>query len=353
MNIFRIALTAAFTFVAALLCGCSDKNVDIILSRTELSLAVGESRSILPYVSFSPATSGGTVTLNTASDCVTIDGTTIIAVKSGTAEVGISAHGKTATIKVNVNYRDVTDFSITAENSVQTVNGGTFKTVVLSAEFDAYSNAQTAVHWLVSDGTEYIGNRFEYTPKGYGEYSVTATVGSIVKSYDIKVYRPTEVTVRHTSLSGVTAYSTVMFTAYEAVNSLNPRSVYEWRVNGETVSNSPTFDFTPSVGRHDISLYVNGEQKRIDGKLDATLDVTNDDHSDCVLDFDDADGVYVRYAEWRKVMYVCIVDPDGKRNIFDVTDAQYSHLFTSGAFRATEYITVCAQNPKSYTIIIG
>ncbi len=351
-NIFRIALTAAVTLFAALLFGCSDNNVDIILSRTELSLAVGESRSILPYVSFSPVTSGGTVTLSADSDCVLIDGTTVIAVKSGSADVKISAHGKTAVMKVNVSHRDVTDFTIASENSIQTASGGDFKTVILSAEFDG-NVPQTDVQWRVSDGTEYSGSSFEYTPDGYGEYTVTATVGSIVKSSDIKVYRPTDVTVGHTGLNNATAYSTVTFTAYEAVNSLNPRSLYEWRVNGEIMANSPTFDFTPSVGRYDISLFVNGEQKRIEGKTELALNIANDSHSDCVVDFDDAEGVYIRFAEGRKVMYVCITDPDGKRNTFDVTDAQYSHLFTSGAFRATEYISVCAANPRSYTIIIG
>lgn len=351
-NIFRIALTAAVTLFAALLFGCSQKDVNIVLSRTELSLNVGESRSVLPYVSFSPETSGVTVALNTDSDCVSIDGTTIIAVKAGAAEVTISAHGKTAVMRINVNDRDMTDFTVKADNSVQTASGSAFDTVVLTAEF--VGNApQTAVQWRVSDGTEHSGNIFEYTPSAYGEFTVTATVGSIVKSSIIKVYRPTEVTVSHTGLNNVAAYEAVTFTAYEAVNSLNPRSVYEWRVDGEPMGDSPVFVFAPPFGRYGISLYVNGEQKRIDGKDEVVLDITDDKHSDCAVEFDDADGVYIRYAEGRKVMYICIIDPDGKRSIFDVTDAQYSHLFTGGAFKATEYITVCAQSPKTYTIIIG
>ncbi|MDE5593927.1 MAG: hypothetical protein K2I75_08355, partial [Clostridiales bacterium] len=329
------------------------KDVNVVLSRNELNLTVGERRNVMPYVSFSPAASGVAVTLSTESDCVSIDGTTVIAVKSGTADVTIAAYGKTATIKINVSYRGVTDFTVTAENSVQTANGGAFKTVVLTAEFDGNSNPQTEVLWRVSDGTEYDGNRFEYVPDGYGEYTVTATVGSIVKSSIIKVYRPTEVTVSHVGLNNVTAYETVTFTAHEAVNSLNPRSVFEWRVNGEVMGNRPVFDFAPPSGRFGVSLFVNGEQKSIDGKNEVSLDIASDDYSDCTVDFDDSNGVYIRYAEARKVRYISIVDPDGKRNIFDVTDAQYSHLFTSGAFRATEYITVCAPTSKTYTIVIG
>ncbi len=344
---------AGLTLLAVILFGCSSEDVDIVLSRTEFSLAVGESRSVLPYVSFSPATSGGKVTLSTDSDCVSIDGTTVVAVKSGTADVKISAYGKTAVIKINVTYRDIIDFTVTAENSIQTLRGAAPEPVVLSAEFDGNANTQTEVQWQVSDGTTFSGNRFEYTPTGYGEYSVTATVGDIVKSVGIKVYRPTQVTIGHTSLSNVAAYSTVTFTAYEDVNSLNPRSVYEWRVNGEQACDSPTFDFAPSVGRYAVCLYVNGELKQIDGKNEVTLDIASDTYSDCEVAFDDTDGVYIRYAKERKVLYVSIIDPDGNRSIFDVTDAQYAHLFASGAFRATEYITVCAQNPEQYTVIIG
>ncbi len=338
--------------VAVLLFGCSSKDVDITLSRTELSLFVGESRSILPYVSFSQAVSGGKIALSADSDCVTIAGTTVTAVKAGVADVKISAHGKTATIKVTVSYRAVTDFSITTENAVQTSSGGEFKTVVLTAEFDGTSNPQTEVSWRVSDGTEHSGSIFEYVPRAYGEYTVTATVGNIVKHCVVKAYRPTAVAVSHTSLSGVSAYSAVTFTAYETVNALNPRSVYDWRVNGESVCDGPTFTFTPSVGRYDITLFVNGEQKNVDGKT-AVAFTTVDDYADCTVDFDDADGVYIRYADGRKVRYISIADFDGKRSTFDVTDAQYSHLFSVGAFRATEYITVCAQAPKSYRIIIG
>lgn len=355
-KIFRIALTAALALFAVLLVGCSRRDVEIVLSRTELSLAVGESRSILPYVSFAPATSGGTIKLTSDSDSVAIDGTTVVAVKSGTANVKISAYGKSAVIKINVKYRDITDitdFTVTAENGVQTASDGIFKTVVLTAAIDGGENRQSDVQWQVNDGATFTGNRFEYTPAGYGEYIVTATLGDMVRSYDVKVYRPTRVTVGHTSLNDVNAYSTVTFTAYEEVNSLNPRSVYRWFVNGIFTCDRPTFDFIPSVGRYDISLTVNGEQKQIDGNNKAVIEIESDTYTDCVVEFDDVDGVYVRYAKERKVLSVSVIAPDGKRSIFDVTDAQHAHLFASGSFRATDYITVCAQDPKQYTVIIG
>lgn len=349
MNIFRIMLVAAVMLVATLLCGCSE-SADFKLLRNDISLTIGESRNIAPYVGFS-ASSEKTVSLSTDSDCVEINGTSVTAVKPGTAAVNITAQGKTVAINVTVLYRGLHDFTVTAENCVQTPSGAP-QPVVFAAELDGYVDPQTTVQWKVNDVT-HSGASFEFTPPGYGEYTVTATAGDVVKQYAVKVYRRTEVQVNHTQLNNVQAYAPLVFTAYENVNSLNPRSVYEWWVNGELKSDSPTLTFTPAVGEHRISLFVNGEAKNIDGKREITVNVLRDDATDLKTEFDDTDGVYIRWASERKALYVSIVGPDGKREVFDITDAQHAHLFTDGSFRATEYIDVCAQNPAQYQITLG
>lgn len=350
MNIVRIMLIAAVTLVASVLFGCAD-DAGFSLSRDSISLKVGESRSLLPYVVFSHGGGSSGIVLKADSDCVSVDGAAITAVKPGTAEIKISAHGKTSVMTVSVSYGAVQDFSVTAENNVQTARTSP-QPVVLTAEFDGHVDPDTVVQWEVN-GTGFTGSRFEYTPQGYGEYTATVTVGSIVKQCEIKVYRHTEVQVSHTDINNAQAYVPITFTAYEAVNSLNPRSVYEWSVNGEKKGSSPSFTFTPAVGEYRISLYVNGEEKPIDGNVEYLINVTSDGAEDYKVVYDDAEGVYVRWAAERKVMYVSIVSPDGKRRIFDVTDAQHTHLFSAVGFRATEYIDVCAQNPYTYEITIG
>ena len=349
MNIFRILIVASVMLMATLLFGCSE-NADFKLLRNDISLTIGESRNLLPYVGFS-AVSEKTIKLSTDSDCVEISGASVTAVKPGTAAVNVTAQGKSVAMNITVLYRNIHDFTVTAENCVQTANGNP-QPVVFTAALDGYVDPQTAVQWKVNDIT-HSGASFEFTPPGYGEYTVTATVGDIVKQYGVKVYRRTVVQVNHTNLNNVQAYTPLVFTAYENVNTLNPQSVYEWRVNDEKASDSPILNFTPEVGEYRVSLFVNGEAKNIDGKSEVTVSVARDNATDCSVDFDDAEGVYIRWASERRVLFVSIVDPDGNREIFDVTDAQHAHLFSDGAFRATEYIDVCAQNPAQYNITIG
>lgn len=349
-NIFRIVLTACVFVVGALLIGC-DREADIKLLRSEISIYVGESRNILPYVGFLPAVETGDVTLSTQSDVVSVDGTTVLGLKTGSAEITVSAHGKTATMRVDVGYKHVVDFDVVAQNAIQTADG-TPKTVLFSAVFDGEFDPDTTAVWQV-DGKTHKGNSFEYTPKGYGEYAVDVSVGNVKKSSAVRVYRRTNVTVKHTELYNVSTYLPMEFSAHEAVNSLNPKSVYDWRVNGESAGDGTIFSFTPKFGKNRVSLYVNGECKKIDGKDELVFDVEDDFRADVFVDYDDVNGVYVRWHRDRKVMYVSVTDPDNNRMTFDVTDAQYAHLFDSGSFRATEYIELCASKPDVYTIIIG
>lgn len=344
-------LAMAATLVATLLFGCGS-DVGFTLLRSDITLSVGESRNILPYVAFSAA-GDNAIELSTNSDCVEIAGNVVTAIKTGTAEVIVSAHGKTAVMNITVSYRSAHDFYLTTENAVQTVGGGDkIMPAVLSVEFDSYVDPQAVALWKVGD-TLYEGNRFEYTPAGIGEYDVSVTVGDIQRRSAVKVYRRTSVTVKHTAVGNAYGFTPIAFTAYEKADALNPKSVYEWRVNGEVKGDSPVFEFTPTYGDYAVSLYVNGERKKIDGKDELVFGVAGDNAADCKVVYDDAGGVYVRWAKERKVLYVSIISPTGKRSTFDVTDAQYAHLFGEGSFRATEFIEVCAEDPAAYTVIVG
>ncbi|MDE6293799.1 MAG: hypothetical protein K2L88_04165, partial [Clostridiales bacterium] len=352
-RVIYIMLAMAATLVATLLFGCGS-DVGFTLLRSDITLSVGESRNILPYVAFSAA-GDNAIELSTNSDCVEIDGNVVTAIKTGTAEVNVSAHGKTAVMNITVSYRSAHDFSLTTENAVQTVGGGDkIMPAVLSVELDNYVDPQEVARWKVGGtSSSYEGNRFEFMPPDYGEYSVSVTVGDIQKSGSIKVYRRTDVTVKHTAVGNAYGFTPIAFTAYEKADALNPKSVYEWRVNGEVKGDSPVFEFTPTYGDYAVSLYVNGERKKIDGKDELVVGVAGDNAADCKVVYDDAGGVYVRWAKERKVLYVSIISPTGKRSTFDVTDAQYAHLFGEGSFRATEFIEVCAEDPAAYTVIVG
>lgn len=340
-----ILATLAAVFLAV---GCSSA-AGITLLRSDITLTVGERRDILPYIGTS-GVSRDEIELLSDSDCIRIEGTAVVAVAAGEAKLTVRVADIGATMTVAVVPRALSDFSVSVENGIQTTDGdptAVVMTVVAEGNADAQANAM----WHIGD-ISHTGADFLYTPPTYGEYTVDVTVGEIKKNCYIKVYRRTQVEVSHSDLGEVKAFLPLKFTAKERVNTLNPPSVYEWRVNGETACSDSSFTFVPAIGKYKISLYVNGECTAIDGKSEIELSAV-DNSEDIKIEFADVDGVYVRWSSRRNVLYVSVTSPNGKRKIFDVTDAQYSHLFGDGTFKATEYIDIFTPDGGEYNITIG
>lgn len=355
IRIFRV-VTAAFAAAILVCCfvGCDDDGVSIRLLRSDISLIVGESRNVLPYVELTPAISDkSAIKLSTDSDGLKIDGTTVTAVKPCSAIIKVSGYNKSAELAVNVSHREVQALSISAENAVQTVASGNPKAVRLSAVFDEAAAPNSTAEWKVN-GETLSGNIVDFTPPDYGEYSVTAEVDGVTASDTIKVFKQTDVKVEHSAKKTTDLFEPLTFTAYEKVNTLNPKSVYEWTVNGEVKSTSPILKFTPvKNGEYTVSLNVNGENKKIDGKDAFTFNAVKGTTPAASVEYDDLGGVYVRWAAGLDVLWVSITDGDGKRVTFDITDAAASHLFGDNSFRATEYIELCAVDHKQYDIALG
>ncbi len=342
MRVLFICLASVIGF--GTLVGCSsDGKVELLT--TEITLIVGETRSVLPYVDFSATASDRSIALKSDSDCVEARGNELFAAKVGSAVVSVKALGKTFDLNVDVISREPSGLTlISGGNTVQTVAIGDKPQGVL---FTAQTDSDILPVW--NDG-EYTGTQFEYTPNGYGEFRVKAQVGEFVELCTVVVYKPTDVEVKiNGEINQAGTYSTVRFSARESVDTTNPRSVYDWRVNGASVGDSAVFDFTPTVdGEYDVSLFVNGKRRNISGK--ESIKVVADGKPRAGITFDDESELYI-YWDSGYPSYVSITNPSGKRRIFDVTDAQYSHLFSDGRFRATEYIDIFGDG--EYNITLG
>lgn len=312
---------------------------------SDITLIVGESRSVEPYVSFSPTARDRSFTLKSDSECVETRGKEVIAAKVGSAVVTVKTIGKNFNLNVEVVSRNPSGLELVAAgNTVQTVAVGEKPQTVT---FTVKTDSDMPPVW--NDG-EHTGNSFEYTPKGYGEFTVKARVGDCVERCTVGVYKPTEVDVKvDGALEQRGVYSAVRFSAREKIDTTNPRTVYDWRVNGNRAGDGAVFDFTPiASGNYDVTLYVNGNSCAINGKTAVRI-VANGQPQTGVA-FDDENELYVYWNAWHP-SYVSITDPNGKRRIFDVTDAQYSHLFGDGRFRATEYINLFGDG--EYKITLG
>lgn len=351
-----VASAAVFAFLCVLFSGCS-ADVDVRLLRSEIELAVGESRDIMPYIRFTPATAQNIpVAFIADSDCVEIKNTVVTAKKQGAAVIAVETYGKTESFTVSITERRC-DLDISVDGAlVQTVDSvASASDVKFVAKLaDGGDLFGDSVIWTVGNIIE-RGNAFTYTPSAYGEFDVCATFGDVTVKRTVRIYRPTAVSVKTEGfLSQSDDFSPVRFYAIENVDSRNPQSCFEWYVNGNYFGGSRTFEFVPqNAGESKISLRVNGKDVDINGSQFVSVCVSGTRAPVGKVDFDDRGGVYVKWSDGRGIYYISIISPDGIRRNFDCTDAQYGYLFSDGEFRATEFINVCSENPGNYTIIIG
>lgn len=341
-----IAAVAAFGLVG---CGALPRAE---LSARRIELFVGESRDIFPYVDFLPPfSSDKAVALRSDGDCLQIDGSVVTAVKSGECTLEARYFDSVSELEVVVRYRDAREFGLEASGLVQTAKSiGDIKPVEFAVFQSEYADPETPIVWRV-DGVavDNASREFLFLPAGYGEFAVTAEAAGLRASESVRVYRPTktELVVDGLKAQGASR-SEVVFYADERSDPDNPPSVYEWRLNGADVSNSPVFSFTPDeAGEYEIALYVNGAAA---GSV--TVTASGERALACRVEYDDEDGVFVAWDDGEVASRVTVISPDGKRRDVSSGDAQYSYLFEPGRFDASEYIDVCSEKPGAYTVTV-
>lgn len=338
------------------LTGCGAPKLGISFTKDEITLYVGETRDLFPYAQFMPAVADDkTFTLNSSGECVTVDGTKVTAVGVGESTVTATASGGTAEIKVTAKYREADRITVevvgdTVQNLSDIKNAAAVK---FTAVLDDYVDPDCETVWT-ADGEEIgRGRTIEFLPDAFGAYNIAVKASEAEEHIEVKIYRETEA---EGSVSGELKqthdFSAVTFTATEKADSRNPRSVVEWKVNGETRSNSPCFSFVPpSQGEYEVSLGVNGVSRKIDGKDVVTVSAIGERAPKGRVEFD-ADGTYVRWND-GEARSVSVTSPDGVRTVYSRTDITQSERFSAGEFDATDIIDVCAEVPGTYTLRVS
>ncbi len=358
-NILRRLLRAAVIAFAALLLvlgfiGCAAKP-DVSFRVTTIELKVGDERDILPYAVFSPATTDNKkLQLSTDGDCVTIDGTTLKAVKPGTARVTARSAGGSAVLTVSVEYRAAHNLSVShTGNTVQTSENGKFDKVVFTALSDDYIDPETVIEWSVNGERRAVGHVFEFTPDGYGEFCIVAAIGDLSAERTVSVYKKIKAVGKAVGeLEQFRNYSPVCFTVSEVVDPMNPRSVYEWRVNGNVTSRSARYEFIPrAVGEYEVELYVNGIKRDINGKQSVKIVSVGDRAPECRVEFDSY-GTFVVWDDRAAARSVAVKSPSGGTVVYSRSDVRHSYRFSDGTFDANGIISVCAADPDSYEITV-
>ena len=348
-----LPIVFAFFFAFSFLLGCSE-NVTLSFTVEKLTLFIGDSRDIFPYISFTPAVAvDKSVTVSSDGDCVKVDGTTVFAVKEGSARVTASNGVGSAYIDVTCVYRPAGRITVSVDKKVQSATRQTdISPVVFTAELDDYVSPEVSPVWYVDGTEEASGMTFTFNPPDFGLYEVSAVVGEIFYTVNASVYRSTSAHIEAKGeLTQNKNYTPVTFIAREDIDTRNPNSVYEWTVNGEVVSSAMIYEFIPhSAGEYKIALSVNGAPVKYGESDFALVSVTGERAPVGTVEFDDVNGVIVTWRDKQSVSSVSITSPDGVRRTFNRADLAHSYRFHTEYFDADGLIEVCAENPRDYTV---
>jgi len=166
----------------------------VALSKTSITLYVGESTKLTATISPSNATDK-TLTWSTSNKKVaTVSGGQVKAVATGTATITVkTSNGKNATCKVTVKAKpSATSVSLNCKSYAQFIGN----TLTLKATVSP-SNASTTLTWSSSNKkVATVSSNGVVTPKGYGEAVITVKTSNGKKAEcTVKVYKDTPVTV--------------------------------------------------------------------------------------------------------------------------------------------------------------
>lgn len=347
------AVVAAFAIIGACLFACSP-SAQISFSTDGIVLYVGETRDIFPYVVLSASDDRNSVFFEADSQsCITLSGSSVSAVAAGRAVVTAFVRGKpSATLDVTVKYRNADSLTITHDGELcQNLKDGESPSLVrFGIVRDEYGDPEIGVDWYVDGVCAAAGDAFEFTPRAFGSYRIFAKAGNASCDATVNVYRATDATAyADGELVQSGDRSPVVFTAVEQADTRNPRSVYEWRINGEAVSHDAVFAFTPeSVGEYRVSLYVNGVRRDFAEERMSTVTVSGERAPIGEVVFDDRDGVFIEWRDGGYINSVTVVSSDGKRTKTESSDIRHSYRFGRGVFDATDIIDVCGDG--AYTV---
>lgn len=354
-------IAAMFTALAlimpcALALSACAQSVSVRFTVQELSLYVGESRDLFGYAVFAPLSAADkTFTLSSDDDCITIDGTVVTAVSRGNAVVTATASGGSCSVAVSVDYLE--PYALEVEYSGDIIQSaadvGAITPITFSAITQDYLSPDANVLWTVNGETASTGDEFTYLPISYGEFNVTATLESVQAQTTIKIYRPT---AAYGSAVGefeqVSNFTPIKFIATDALNTQNPPTTYDWRVNGRSQSVLPVFELIPSgQSYYKVELYVNGVRRLINGVAEVEI-VGKGDRAPVpnAVTFDDSDGVFIEWADGGAITSVTVTTPDNVRTTYARADVAYGERFYDGKFDASGIIDVCADVPGEYTV---
>lgn len=332
--------------IAALSLGCSFLSdvfkPDVIrFKQRELILSVGESYDITRILE----TNTTVYRLKTSdSAVVAVDkgsNTGIKAVAEGEAKITAATSSASASILVTVTEKVEDSLVVSASGElVQTLGDTSEVTFTINAKGNP-SKSESAL-WYVNDKlsqTLDLSARFEFTPSEVGEYTVVVKCGDFTSNaITVRVYN---VVTAEVSVSGELEQSEPFSDIVFSVDASGADDMYyQYFEDGKVLyeGNSGTYVYTPTAGRHTLTVKVNGQTEYSEQAIfrGAILPTVGG------LSFDNLyPHAYISYDAVGKVK-VEITSPQGGAAEYSQTDSRYADLFDENRFDVGTFIDLCA-----------
>ncbi|MCH5154475.1 MAG: Ig-like domain-containing protein, partial [Clostridiales bacterium] len=352
LGYIRAAVAIALVvMLAAVSVGCSFfkdllKEDTLEFTTHNLSLFVGEKYELSSILD----TNASAVKFSSSdSAVVAIDKnkSTITGVAVGAAYITAKTGSVSDRLKVVVSEKE--DDSVTVSYSgelVQTLGNTSDVTFTVSAT-GMPSKSKKAV-WYVNNvkkaGLD-LDESFTFTPEEVGEFIVYVKCGEMTSDgITVRIFSAVNAEV---SVSGAfeqsEPFNPIVFTV---TTDSEDDAFFQLIVDGEVVyeGNINTFTYTPSAGRHTLSVKVNGQteyymEAAFIGAIVPTIEK---------VDFDNLyPHAYLMFDAVGKVKVE--ISTQGKVNEYSQSDSRYAALFDGGAFDIGSLIDVCASGSARQT----
>lgn len=315
---------------------------DVIkFTESKLELYVGQTYDISRILDANTAA----YTLSSSdSAVVSVDGRSSVVTANAVGMAYITAETSSASdrIKVEVTEKEDDSLTISANGDLVQTFGHTSKVTFTVTATGTPSKSEN-VYWYVNGGSaklQPLNAEFEFTPSEIGEYTVFAQCGNWA-SNEI-VVRVCEAVTAEVSVTGELdqsePFGDIVFSVAVSGGS---EDIYFQYFEDENIlyeGISSTYVYTPTVGRHTLSVKVNGQTEYAEQACfrGAVLPTVSD------LQFDNLyPHAYIVYEAIGKVK-VEITYPLGGAEEYSQSDSQYAELFDENGFDVGSFIDLCA-----------
>ncbi len=283
------------------------------------------------------------------TNVATVRGTVLTASGIGKCTVTVSVGRSKSTLGVSVYEKEPETVTVTADGELFQSVGATSE-VKFAVEITGVETVLDVDWKLNGEHSEYLSpdREYSFTPTAAGEYTVSANprMSNLTDSVTVRVYYDVNASGGYDGDTdqSVAPYSAVTLSTDISDNPQNPDDYVQWYVDGEVLYEGAPRDvsYTPTVGLHTVTLYVNGNPCEIAGSPYLTVSCAGTlSASEMNVVYDNVYPHAYFTSDLIGDVAVEVTMTDGTVRVFE-SNGEGSELFGVHGFDVGSVIDICA-----------